>query len=182
VARTEAERATSCVRISEGSFVSFSRSDRRIGWLLVIVQGALLLIVFAGPRPTNTTTSASLDRAGFILRILGIGLILVSAVELGRRLTAHPEPNGRGTLRRSGLYRLVRHPMYSGVMALSLGSVLTAPSTSRVVACVALVVLFNVKARFEERSLTQHFPDYAEYASHTSRFVPIAFLRRKHHE
>jgi protein-S-isoprenylcysteine O-methyltransferase Ste14 len=100
-------------------------------------------------------------------------MIVVSAGELGRRLTAHPSPNGRGTLRRNGLYRFVRHPMYTGVMSMALGSALATVSLARALSATALVVLFNVKARFEERSLSAHFAEYVDYAATTPRFLPF---------
>ena len=39
-------------------------------------------------------------------------------------------------------------------------------------ACAALVVLINVKARWEERQLALRFTGYADYAARTRRFIP----------
>ena len=106
------------------------------------------------------------------MELAGAALIGVSALGLGRGLTAHPSPNGHVPLRRSGLYRWMRHPMYTGVMALTLGAASAAGSLVRTGGATALIALFNVKARVEERSLAAHFPEYVGYASVTPRFLP----------
>jgi len=50
--------------------------------------------------------------------------------------------------------------------------VLGSRSVPVVVAGIALLVLINVKARWEERRLCDRFSDYPDYARHTPRFVP----------
>ncbi len=149
-------------------------STQTTGWLLVGLQGLLLLGVFAGPTAPALTTSNSLRSAGNLFEIVGVALIAISAIELGRRLTAHPIPNGRGSLYRSGLYRFVRHPMYTGVMTVAIGATLANSSIVRSVSASLLIMLFNVKARFEERSLAAHFPEYPTYAATTGRFLPVS--------
>jgi protein-S-isoprenylcysteine O-methyltransferase Ste14 len=137
------------------------------------VQAVLLVIVFA---PIGLARSWRLPRAGERAAeaavLIGFVLIGLSAVWLGRGLTPHPAPNGRVTLRTGGPYKVVRHPMYVGVMLLALGSAVRAGSWVRLAAAVGLVVLFSAKARFEERALLANLAGYGEYAAHTGRFVP----------
>ena len=83
--------------------------------------------------------------------VVGILLMVVAAASLGRGLTAVPLPNARAVLRTGGLYRFVRHPIYTGLL---------------------LVVLINAKARWEERHLAERFPGYRAYCARTLRFVP----------
>jgi protein-S-isoprenylcysteine O-methyltransferase Ste14 len=148
-------------------------NERRVGWTYVGVQAVLLLIVFA---PIELSRSWRFQRAGERVAeaavLIGFVLIGLSAVWLGRGLTPHPAPNGRVTLRTRGPYRVVRHPMYVGVMLVALGSAVRAGSWVRFGAAAGLVVLFSAKARFEERSLLANLAGYGEYAEHTGRFVP----------
>jgi protein-S-isoprenylcysteine O-methyltransferase Ste14 len=148
-------------------------STRTIVWTLVAIQGLLLLGVFVGPNTPALRAPEALRVAGQFIQAIGVALIVISAIELGRRLTAHPTPNGRGSLRRSGLYRFVRHPMYTGVMAMAIGSSLTNSSVVRGASTGMLVLLFAIKARFEELSLVAHFTEYSSYASTTGRFLPV---------
>jgi hypothetical protein len=36
-----------------------------------------------------------------------------------------------------------------------------------------------IRTQFEERALTEAFPDYAEYATHTPRLVPLVVKKRR---
>lgn len=150
--------------------------------MLVFVQLVLLLLLFAVPGSDTFRSSTPVRVVGLAFQLIGVVLIGVSALGLGRRLTAHPEPNGRGSLQRSGVYGLMRHPMYSGVMALAVGSTLTRASWLRIAACLALCLLFNGKSRFEERELASHFPEYLQYAAKTPRFIPLGRLLRRHQQ
>jgi protein-S-isoprenylcysteine O-methyltransferase Ste14 len=104
-------------------------------------------------------------------------VVIIGAVRLGRAASVLPEPTSGAVLRTDGPYRLVRHPIYSGVLLFAAGIAATAGSVLAVLAFGALIVLLSVKARFEERLLTQRFAGYPAYARVTPRFVPG--LRRK---
>lgn len=52
---------------------------------------------------------------------LGIALSLAAALHLGANLTPLPHPKDDACFVASGPYRLVRHPMYGGVILLALG-------------------------------------------------------------
>jgi len=75
----------------------------------------------------------------------------------------------------SGPYRLVRHPIYSGLLVMILG---TASLVGQVGGFVAFVVCFCgfwIKLRQEEALLTKHLPGYSEYKAHTKALVPFLF-------
>jgi protein-S-isoprenylcysteine O-methyltransferase Ste14 len=58
-------------------------------------------------------------------------------------------------------------------MAIGIGTAFGAASVGHVVAAVALVILLNYKARFEESLLTERFgDDYRTYGQHVGRFLP----------
>ncbi len=143
------------------------------GWTFVALQGVLLaILVLWAPRPTWTVPDW-LETAGFVLGVLGAVWLVVGAVNLGRSLTATPVPREEGTLKTGGLYRLSRHPIYTGVLALAASSALRRGNWILILVALALYVLFEFKARFEERLLTKAYPGYAEYAARVPRFVPI---------
>ena len=78
-----------------------------------------------------------------------------------------------GELKTGGLYRLVRHPVYTGVMALAVGAALGSGSVAKALAAAALVGWFMLKARWEETRLRAAYPGYDDYAARTPRFVPL---------
>lgn len=148
------------------------RSLRTRGWILVAVQMILLAVLIFVPAGDDWTVARPLQVAGLVLRILGLVAIAAGAVNLGRSLRVHPEPSPDAVLKTGGLYRYVRHPIYSGVLLLGAGIALTSGSLIAAGAAVLLFVDFSIKARLEERFLRERFEDYAAYALRTPRFFP----------
>jgi protein-S-isoprenylcysteine O-methyltransferase Ste14 len=107
-----------------------------------------------------------------MLQVAGLVVLIIGLLNLGRSATALPTPVQGGELRSSGLYRYVRHPIYTGVMALAVGSAIPSGSVVIAVATLALVTWLAIKARWEERRLGARYPGYAAYAAQTPRFIP----------
>jgi protein-S-isoprenylcysteine O-methyltransferase Ste14 len=143
------------------------------GW--AVAQLALAaLILLAGVAGPRWSTSVSTPRivAGIVLGIAGLALFTAGVAGLGRSLTPFPRPAATTTLRTSGVYRLVRHPIYGGSMLVALGwSLLSSPLAVLPAAC--LVALFELKSRLEEAMLLGRFPEYEAYRRRVRwRFVP----------
>jgi protein-S-isoprenylcysteine O-methyltransferase Ste14 len=100
-------------------------------------------------------------------------VLVVGLINLGRSLTPLPSPVPHGELRTGGLYRLVRHPIYSGILALTIGVAIRSTNWAVVAATIGLTGWFMAKARWEERRLLIRYPGYRGYAAHTPRFVPF---------
>jgi protein-S-isoprenylcysteine O-methyltransferase Ste14 len=77
-----------------------------------------------------------------------------------------PEVRETAALVTSGPYRLVRHPMYSAVLAACAALIADAPATGRVLLWLVLLINLVLKLRHEEHELTRHFPKYAEHVAH----------------
>lgn len=71
-----------------------------------------------------------------------------------------------------GCIGFVRRPIYAGLLLFTASQVLSSSSVPVVTAGVALLILIDVEARWEEQRLSDRFADYSEYARHTPRFVP----------
>ncbi len=80
-------------------------------------------------------------------------------------------PDARGVVTR-GPYRLVRHPIYLGELGAVVGVLVASPNPRNVLALAALVLAQIGRARLEERTLTEAFPAYAEYAARTPMLLP----------
>jgi protein-S-isoprenylcysteine O-methyltransferase Ste14 len=141
-------------------------------WTFVAIQLILLALIVLLPRGTSYETNSSVTALGYLLMFTGGALGVWAAAHLGRGLTPSPLPNGATQLVTKGPYRLVRHPMYSAVMLLSLGIAVKAGSLPVWAAVVGLGLLFMVKARWEESHLIGAFPGYVDYIASTPRFVP----------
>jgi len=149
-----------------------SARERRTAWLLVLGQFVLLALLVFLPHSDAWTLPVAVARAAQVAAAVGIVVMVVAGTALGRGLTAAPLPNSHADLRTGGLYRFVRHPIYSGLLLLALAVTLTSGSLWTAAACIALVALINAKARWEEQHLAARFPGYAAYAARTPRFIP----------
>ena len=72
----------------------------------------------------------------------------------------------------------MRHPIYSGMIALTVGAAVRSGSVVVALATIVLTGWFSFKARWEEDKLFAIYPGYADYASRTPRFVPLWPVRR----
>ncbi|MFM7013597.1 MAG: methyltransferase family protein [Actinomycetota bacterium] len=149
-------------------------NPRLQGNLLVIGQFVLLgllilvppgLLSFSGMALWISLTSQIILYLGLI--VLGFGL-----VGLGSALTAHPIPNKKAKLVTTGIYRYIRHPIYTGLMIAGISLTLNGGLFPHGLFLVALIGLLNYKARFEEGLLQLRFPSYSAYAAKTGRFLP----------
>lgn len=149
-----------------------------LAWGLVAAQFVLIIGLAVAPRGELWERSATVLAIALTLVAAGIVVAVVAGVGLGRALTPSPIPREGGDLTTTGVYALVRHPLYSGLLLLGAGLAIIGASWMHGVLLVALVALLSVKARVEERMLLVRFPDYAEYAARVGRLVPGIGRRR----
>ena len=144
------------------------------GNLLVLGQFILLGLLLFYPRSSLSYGSNVYLVTAAIAALMFIGFVILgfSFLALGKSLTAHPIPAKQGELVTDGLYRFARHPIYTGVLALGLACVLSGGLFPHILFFMALVVLLNYKASFEERLLRARYEGYASYAEKTGRFLP----------
>merc|ERR1711935_925396 len=95
----------------------------------------------------------------------GIGITGVSLVTLGSdSLSPFPAATETGTLKKTGAYSELRHPMYSSLLLIMLGLSINTDSAARLLLTIVLAVLLDVKSEKEEEFLLQKFPEeYKEY-------------------
>jgi protein-S-isoprenylcysteine O-methyltransferase Ste14 len=155
------------------------KQERLLGYAFVVAQSALFVLIFAPRLRTRgsavnpgTHRSAAVRTAAGLAIGTGAVVAVAGARELGPDLTPMPLPREGSQLRTGGAYAVVRHPVYTGVMAASAVRGLTAGGRVRPAAAAALCALLVVKAGWEERQMHARFPGYREYARRTPRFVP----------
>jgi protein-S-isoprenylcysteine O-methyltransferase Ste14 len=152
--------------------VPWSR-ELRIRVILVIL--VILLIRLGVFRGHGLTTDPWRAGIGLVCFTLGLGLAIWARVHIGRNwgppMTQKDEPE----LVTSGPYRLVRHPIYSGILAAGLGTAV-ALSWWWLIAVALAGVYILYSAKIEERYLTDQFPDdYPDYKRSTKMLVPFIF-------
>lgn len=88
----------------------------------VVGQFALLGLLVLALWLTPSYSPPWLIWGGWGLAWAGLLVLLLAAWQLGRNLTALPKPKPNGYLVQTGLYRVVRHPIYCGVLLWAIGS------------------------------------------------------------
>ena len=154
-----------------------SQAPQGSGIGFVVVQAVLLGALFFGPTHLNVDTSIAPHKGllmwfGYGIFILGIIIALIAAINLGKNLTPLPRPKDNAELVQAGLYRWVRHPIYFGVIVLSLGWGLIQQSTLVWLYVVIIAIFFDIKSRKEERWLVERFPAYADYQGRVRKLIP----------
>lgn len=145
------------------SWARLSASD--VAWLagqavLFVLAFVVLPTADGGPGRLQIPWSRLI---GTVVFGLGAAIGLVAMVRLGRQLVAQPTPIEDGRLVTSGLYRFVRHPIYTAVLLLITGALLRTPSLSGLVVIAVSWAFFDRKSAHEERLLVRTYPDYAAY-------------------
>jgi protein-S-isoprenylcysteine O-methyltransferase Ste14 len=106
--------------------------------------------------------------------ILGLAIRLTAIFTLGKSFSANVAIRAEQTVQRTGLYRIVRHPSYLGLLLIFLAVGLHARNwlgLADVVVPTTLALLYRI--RIEEAALHDHFgEDYAAYSRETKRLIP----------
>jgi len=109
---------------------------------------------------------------GLVLGAFGIVAIMTARRDLGDAFSVFPSPQPGAPVAEAGAYRLVRHPMYTGVLAQA-AAVSVAGSPWAAVPAGALAVILDRKAAYEETRLAEAHPAFADYRTRTRwRFLP----------
>jgi len=119
------------------------------------------------PATLAAIAGSALVGAGGILALAGI-----AGLQGGDSLTALPHPRDEARLVDWGAYRLVRHPVYGGLVIAAVGWALARGSVAALALAAALLVFFDLKRRREEAWLEERFAGYRDYRSRTRRLIP----------
>lgn len=125
----------------------------------------------AGPRWPHVV-AAPARVAGGLLLTGGAYVLLRGFRDLGRNLTPFPKPKDDARLVQHGVYGVVRHPIYTGLIAGSAGWALATANTTRLILALLIAVFFDAKARREEAWLRERYPEYAGYQHTVRKLVP----------
>jgi protein-S-isoprenylcysteine O-methyltransferase Ste14 len=162
---------------SAGNLSPGEREDRGNRWVLAAF-GVIGLLMAYLPAYTDRNDFWTLD--GDAVRWLGVVLFAVGGAlriwpvfVLGRRFSGLVAIQPGHTLVTGGVYGVIRHPSYLGLLVSSLGWALAFRSAVGVLLTALLIPPLIARIRAEERLLHTHFGDeYDAYRSRTSRLIP----------
>jgi protein-S-isoprenylcysteine O-methyltransferase Ste14 len=153
--------------------VSIARGFLEVGFPVLVAAAPILLSFMPYSLPDWLPVSSPRHMTLYLLImgliVFGGTLNLIGLITLRRAFTIMSEARALIT---HGIFRYIRHPLYTGHLIMFFGSMLLRLH----VLTVALYMLFAVgqyiRARIEERKLQRSFAEYADYKNRTGMFFP----------
>jgi protein-S-isoprenylcysteine O-methyltransferase Ste14 len=150
-----------------------------IGYRLVAI--AFALTVLAGFRVFGLAvgsalwqTSPAIGVASDLLVAAGAAFAIWARIALGRNWSAEVTFKQEHELIESGPYALVRHPIYTGLILMTIATALSYGRAAGVAVLVGVCGALWWKARQEEEIMSRHFPAaYADYKTRVPAIVPF---------
>jgi protein-S-isoprenylcysteine O-methyltransferase Ste14 len=114
---------------------------------------------------------------GLLLIITGMIIRFIAIYSLGRFFTVDLTIKDNHKIKKDGLYRLLRHPSYSGSLLSFLGYGLSLNDwISLMVIFIPVTIAFLYRIRIEEKLLTDQFGnDYIDYMKKTNCLIPFIY-------
>ena len=151
---------------------------RRFRYLIPILIGWYL--VFRGhrlPRPFNIQIISQTDAilvVSSILCLCGLGFCLWARATLGTNWSGTVTLKENHELIVRGPYRLVRHPIYTGLLAMLMATAIQQAHIAGMIGLILVFVSFWIKLSDEEELMRRHFPNqYAAYQQRVRRIIPF---------
>jgi protein-S-isoprenylcysteine O-methyltransferase Ste14 len=138
----------------------------------VLVQFMLFGLYLLDPSWLEVDLAGGVRYLGLALGVAGVLITALALLQLNKSLSPFPSPKSEATLIQSGLYRYVRHPIYSGIILMTVGYSIYANSGYKLIIALLLWVLFYLKSTYEEKRLLQTYSGYKDYQGRTGRFWP----------
>jgi len=120
--------------------------------------------------------SLSTDIAGVLIAFAGLCFAIWSRITLGSNWSGAVTLKQDHEIIRSGPYRWVRHPIYTGIITTVLGSAIATHEIRGLIAFFIVVIAYLIKIPREEKLLTEHFPkEYPSYLATTRKLIPFLY-------
>ena len=154
-----------------------SSSERARYWLVLVIGYFLVIKSSSLPSPLDwfvvphTKLSAWI---GAFLCVSGLVFALWARVILGRNWSGVITLKEGHELIERGPYRIVRHPIYTGILAMFSGTAIAMGYFGGFLGLLLVFVSFWLKLKREEDLMLKHFPDkYAAYQRRVKRIIPF---------
>jgi protein-S-isoprenylcysteine O-methyltransferase Ste14 len=162
---------------SGGGMSTGEKEDRSNRWVLGAFTVIALLMAYFSAYTDRvgfwTLDGGAVRWTGVVLCAVGGVLRIMPVYVLRNRFSGLVAIQAGHQLETRGIYRVIRHPSYLGLLISSLGWVLAFRSAVGVVLVATLLVPLLARIHAEERLLSEHFgAEYEAYCARTWRLLP----------
>ena len=152
-------------------------------WLILVAFAAVLRLLEHFRHPSSHVAKIALPSptpivagAAALLAVAGLVIALWGRIVLGRNWNIHPGLKENHELIERGPYTYMRHPMYSGLCLMFLGTMIWSGHKAGYLVFFACLLGAWFKLRQEEKILTIHFGDsYLQYKTRVKALIPFVF-------
>lgn len=138
--------------------------------ILVIMQFICLLFLIGSTEIVSTGVFLVLQLVGLFLSLWSVWIM-----KLGK-FNIQPELKTNAVLVSSGPYKMIRNPMYSGIIIFFGAGVANAFNAMNLLVLILLILVFLLKIIKEEKYMLARFGnEYVAYKKRTYRLVPFLF-------
>jgi protein-S-isoprenylcysteine O-methyltransferase Ste14 len=151
---------------------------QRLRYIIPLFLGGFLMTKgHRLPDPLNHRViphAEALAWTGVVLCVAGVVFCIWARFTLGSNWSGVVTLKGGHELIVRGPYSLVRHPIYTGLLSMLVGTILVVGHVAGIIALPLVFVSFWIKLRHEEELMLKQFPDeYAVYQQRVKRLVPF---------
>ncbi len=152
---------------------SESRGSRRVHLALTLAAQLLIFLPVPDLRQRWLPASLLVSLAGLTLNAIGLVLAIWARRCLGRFWSGEITIKVEHQLIRCGPYRLLRHPIYTALLALYLGTAIVSGELHALIGFVLVVLAYLRKIRLEEANLRKAFgAEYESYRGQSWALLP----------
>lgn len=146
------------------------------GFIAAILAGlsAPLLQLFGILTPVALLGAPAIQTTGTVLAVAGIAATLYAQRDMGQSWRIGVDPSETTTLVRTGVFALVRNPIFTAMLIFAAGITLMTPNPLALTAFLVLLVTIELQVRVAEEPYlnTAHGQAYRDYCETVGRFVP----------
>ncbi len=153
-------------------------SAQRLRYVILILIGWYLLFRGYGlPSPFSDRVIPAFNATlvlGAVLCVCGLTFCLWARAVLGRNWSGTVTLKENHELIVRGPYRLVRHPIYTGLLTMILGTAIQQGRVAGLLGLILVFISFLIKLSHEEEVMLKQFPEqYPAYAARVRRLIPF---------
>jgi len=148
-------------------------------WIIILI---ILVTHFVFPKHSlhfltiSSNSPLILQIIGIVLTILGLIIAIFARKTLADNWSSDVELKKDHKLITNGVYRYIRHPIYTGIICMGLGAIIVDQSIIVVLFYVCMAIFLIYKMKKEETLLLKHFPkEYQEYMKKTKALIPYIY-------
>lgn len=139
---------------------------------LLFAQLVLVLLLFYFGNIANILNHGVLTITFTVGMVLGLWALCNMGLDT---FSPFPEPKSGGKHVQSGVYKYIRHPMYTAITLLGASLFFSSPNFTTLIIYMTLLYVLDAKAILEEKLLSKVYKEYDTYQKKTKKFIPYIY-------